>query len=379
MRVAYLYHSTCNSGGVERILCDKTHSLIERGVEIVVITTNQRGRDNFYQFNDKIEFFDLDINYDLSDRSQIRNCVQTHFERLDALLKRLSVDITISMFDVDVNFIHKLTDGSKKIVEIHGPKYFCFQILAQECSGLKFLTRAAKMVVGLLKNISVLRKVDKFVVLTEQDKKLWFELDNIECIPNFSRVEYRDDILPDYSEKRVVSVGRLVTQKGFEYLIDAWSIVKKSYPDWKLSIYGDGNLRDKLQSQIDRLGLSDVITLEGTTKEISKEYLASSMYVLSSVSEGLAIVLLEAMILKLPVVSFACQCGPRDLIDHNETGLLVDRVGDTTGLAQAMMELMASEERRKKTGLMGYDKSKLFHKDIIIDKWVALFNNLVGK
>lgn len=377
MKLAYLYHSTCNSGGVERILCDKTYSLIERGIEIVIITTNQRGRDNFYQFHDKIKFYDLGINYDQSNKTEIRSCVQTHFERLDTLLKQLSVDITISMFDVDVNFIHKLTDGSKKIVEIHGPKYYSFQILAQECSGIKFLCRAVRIVWGLLKNVYILRKVDKFIVLTEEDKKLWFELNNVQCIPNFSRLEYCECEFPDYTKNRVIAVGRLVTQKGFQLLIDSWSIVNKYYPNWTLSIYGDGNLKEKLQNQIDSLNLSNVITLEGATKDITKEYRSSSICAMSSVSEGLSLVLLEAMIIKLPIVSTYCQCGPRDLIDHNETGLLVDR--DKNLLAQSLIDLMSSEEKRKTMGLKGYEKSKLFSKEAIIDKWITLFNSLTVK
>lgn len=383
LKIVYLYHSTFNSGGGERILCDKTRALIERGVEIIIITVNQQSRANFYDFDPAITFYDLDINYgvcsnsNISKRDDEKRKKRLHFERLDALLKVIKPDITISMFYKEVSFLHKLTDGSKKIAEIHGPKYFGFEVLSRHFSGLAYYLRAAVNYIYLLNLIRGLRKLDKFVVLTEEDLKLWYELKNVVYIPNFSQLKYEDDVYPDYKAKRVIAMGRLDMQKGFDYLIDSWAIVNKQYPDWSLSIYGGGALRDSLQRQIDSLGLSSSITLEGVTSNVVDAYRKSSIYVMSSRSEGMPLVMLEAMVCKLPVVSYACQCGPRDLIDQNQTGFLIDKVGDVSGLAAGLMRLMESEELRRDMGEASYNKSKCYNESVVIDRWMSLFKEII--
>ena len=94
-------------------------------------------------------------------------------------------------------------------------------------------------------------------------------------------------------EKRVIAVGRLNQQKGFDMLIDAWKIVESQNKEWRLDIFGEGELKEKLQTQINELGLKNV-SLRGYAKNIENEYLNSSIFVLASRYEGFGLVLLEA-------------------------------------------------------------------------------------
>ena len=121
-----------------------------------------------------------------------------------------------------------------------------------------------------------------------------------------------------------MAAGRYAPQKGFDKLINAWSIVVQNHPDWKLYIYGDGELRDELQQLINRLQLQNSCFLEHTTSDIAAKYAESSIFVLSSVYEGFGMVITEAMSCGLPVVSFACPCGPKDIIQNDINGLLVE-------------------------------------------------------
>ena len=109
---------------------------------------------------------------------------------------------------------------------------------------------------------------------------------------------------------RVIAIGRLTYQKGFDRLIDAWTIVNRRHPDWKLDIFGEGIRREALNKQIRNNGLEKSVTIHPFTKNIAQEYLNSSIFALSSNYEGFVLVLLEAMGCGLPCVAFDCPNGP---------------------------------------------------------------------
>lgn len=104
---------------------------------------------------------------------------------------------------------------------------------------------------------------------------------------------------------------KIRSAKGFDLLIESWSIVTRQHPDWKLHIYGDGVLRTSLQQQIDQAGIGQTCFLEPTTEHIADKYCESSIFVLSSRFEGFGMVITEAMACGVPPVAFACPCGPR--------------------------------------------------------------------
>lgn len=133
---------------------------------------------------------------------------------------------------------------------------------------------------------------------------------------------------PDYTAKRVIAVGRLDPQKGFDVLISAWKRVAELYPDWTLDIYGEGDSRQSLQRQIDELSLGDRVFLRGRSNDMSEEFARHSIMVLSSRYEGFGLVLCEASVCAVPQVSFSCESGPSEIISDRESGILVSPVGD---------------------------------------------------
>lgn len=217
--------------------------------------------------------------------------------------------------------------------------------------------------------MSNLSKLSKVVILTHEEAAFWPELSNTCVIPN--PIITPIGACSDCSHKQVIAAGRYAPQKGFDLLIDSWAIVARKYPDWTLRIYGEG-MREELQQQINRLGLTPSCILEHTVPNITDKYGESSVFVLSSRFEGFGMVLTEAMSCGVPVVSFACPCGPRDIIKDGEDGLLVEN-SNTEQLAEKISLLLADEERRRRMGQQARINSERFRMERIALLWKELF------
>lgn len=154
-----------------------------------------------------------------------------------------------------------------------------------------------------------------------------------------------DGVAPSPSGKRLVAVGRLDHQKGFDLLIDAMSLLREKQPDARLTIYGEGAARASLEAQRDRLGLQDIVSLPGKSARHGEWIRTSDILVLSSRFEGFPNVVAEAVVSGLPVVAFDCAYGPRELVFDGVNGLLVQD-GNVGALADAIGRLMSNPTLR---------------------------------
>jgi glycosyltransferase involved in cell wall biosynthesis len=364
---------------MERVLLNKVHYLVERhGYDITIVTTDQNGRAPFYPFPEKVKMVDLGINYSEDNAkgvfTKILNYLRkrrVHRQRLTELLMRERADIVVSLYPSESSFIPYIKDGSKKVLELHFNKFFRLQYNRTGLLGLidRWRTRQDERIV---------RRFDRFVVLTEEDKGYWGDMPNIQVIPNAAL--FMADRYADMSRKRVIAVGRLDYQKGFDRLIDAWQIVCSTglFQEWRLDIFGQGEWKDMLKARIKEYGLQNSLHLNEPTKEIAKEYADSSMLVMSSNYEGFPMVMIEAMACGLPVVTFDFKCGPRDIIKDEENGLIVPD-GDIQALADAMMRLMANESLRQTMSVEARKVTETYSEEVVMGKWVSLFEGLMPR
>lgn len=135
-----------------------------------------------------------------------------------------------------------------------------------------------------------------------------------------------DAILPDVERmptKTIVTLGRLVSIKGHDLLIEAFSRIAGKHPNWTLKIYGEGPYRAHLESCIAVSPYASRITLEGHITDTVHILANAGLFVLSSQHEGFPNALIEAMSAGLPVISFDCPFGPKEIITHGHDGLLV--------------------------------------------------------
>ena len=175
--------------------------------------------------------------------------------------------------------------------------------------------------------------------------------------------------MPRISDGRTIgAVGRLVPQKGFDRLIDAFARVATDIPEWRLVIWGEGPDRAALEAQRDRLGLSGRVTLPGITRQPGEWIAQSDMFVLSSRFEGWGIVVGEAMAGGLPVISFDCPWGPAEMIEQGRSGVLVPN-GNVPALGDAMAALCRNPDRRQALSNAAKARMTLFDMDHILASW----------
>jgi glycosyltransferase involved in cell wall biosynthesis len=222
-------------------------------------------------------------------------------------------------------------------------------------------------------------RVDAVTLLTQHDLQDYRQAlpgsgARLECIPNG---------IPSWplppaalESKVLIAAGRLVRQKGFDLLLDAFQRVSARHPDWQLWIFGDGASRDSLATQIDRLGLTERAHLKGTTGQLDKRLAEASVFVLSSRFEGLPMVLLEAMTAGLPAVAFDCPTGPAEVIEHGTSGLLVPPE-DIDAMAAGICDLIERPAERKAMGAAALKASERYSMSSVAEMWEQLFADLV--
>ncbi len=169
---------------------------------------------------------------------------------------------------------------------------------------------------------------------------------------------------------RVVAVGRLVEQKGFDTLIDAFAQIAESFPAWTLTIFGEGSDRVTLERQVASVGLTKRVLLPGVTARAGDWVAEASIFVLASRYEGFPNVLIEAMAAGLPVISTECDFGPAEIIQSGISGLLVP-VDNVAELAKAMSQLMADVSLRSRLGRAALMAATRFSQPAIMEQWNA--------
>lgn len=375
MRIVYCIAGTYNSGGMERVLANKANYLVKNGFELIIVTSDQKGRMPYFQLDPAIKQYDLEINYcDTVHAKFLRKVMaykakqKKHKQKLNALLNDLKADIVISMFDHEVSFLHKIKDGSKKIVEIHFSRYKRLQYGRKGLLGLIDQYRSKQ-------DLFLVQQYDSFVVLTEEDKGYWGDLQNISVIPNANSFESTE--IAALENKQAIAVGRYDYQKGFEDLINIWSMVHQQVPNWKLNIYGKGELQSNFEQMIKERNLGSSIQLCSPVKDIESAYLTSSMCLLTSRYEGLPMTLLEAQSCGLPLVAYACKCGPKDIIKDDVNGYLIEE-GDQKGMAEKIVFLIREEDKRKAMGGEAKSLSSNFGEEKVMQQWISLFNKLLS-
>lgn len=376
-KIVYLTPALYMAGGVERVLTLKANYFAEHfGYDITIILTDGKGKPLFYPLSDKVKVVNLDINFEeLWTCSFVRKVFvylkkQCQYKRrVREELMRLRPDITISLLRREINFINDINDGSKKIGELHVNRANYRNFEANESNMVKNLFARFWM----CSLVSKLKRLDRFVVLTSEDSQAWPELKNVCVIPD--PLSFKVTRQSALTEKRVIAAGRYAYQKGFDLLLQAWNKVEKACPDWQLTVCGMGD-RTPYEQLAEQLGLDrERCRLEGPVPDIQEAYCQSSLFVFSSRFEGFGMVLVEAMSCGLPVVSFACPCGPRDIVADGKNGLLVEN-GNVERLAEAMIRLMRDDGLRRRMSAAAQVHVQQFRMEVLGEQWRQVFDSL---
>lgn len=380
MKLVYVLGGNYDANGMCSIITKKINWYAEHtDWEIVaLLTESARGREFYFPLHPSVKIVNFELDFDELDvMPKFKKLVryskkQKQYKKMFSdFLFSYRPDVLVSAMRREINFLSDIKDGSFKVGELH----FCRNIYRvfthPHLPG--FLCRAiTRYWQGwLLKQI---RRLDAFVVLTDEDRKAWGNVPNIHVIPNF--ITDIPSVQSSCQNKMVVAVGRYTRQKGFDMLLKAWRKVEDVRQDWRLKIIGAGDsseyshLAQELQLKCVEFG--------GPVKDVNEVFGQSSIMAFSSRYEGFGMVLIEAMACGVPTVSFACPCGPSDIITDGNDGYLVPAF-DIDMFAQRLLSLMSADKERIEMGLRARDNMMRFRKVDVMHSWMALFSSFQVK
>lgn len=340
-----------NRGGAERVISIISDFFCEKkwDVTIALLLTNSVE----YQINEEISIVDLSGKIE----SRIRR-LPGWILKIRNLVKKQKPDVILS-FAARINVITLLS-----------------------CLGLK-----QKIVVserndpykdGRSKFVDIMTKwlypKAKSVVFQTKRAKAYFEsheLSNATIMVNPISVKC---LARKPTPGKIVTVGRLAEQKNHKLLIDAFYKTLVEVPYANLFIYGDGVLKERLINQIEVLSISKHVHLMGNVSDIHEQIADAELFVLSSDYEGLSNALLEALKMGLTCITTNC-AGSDEYIINQENGLIVN-VGDKDGLATAMIELLQDRKQAKILGEEAYRRSRAFDKEVVLNQWYKLIDEV---
>lgn len=361
MKIGFLL-SDLNAGGAERAASSLANYFSSQGHEIEIITF--KDIDSFYPLNENVTHLRLgfdEIALTLS-LKRIFGALGRMF-RIRSFVKKRKLDVLIGMsFSMTwyTVFATKFTKTKSVGTERNNPyKYkatkinsFLRKFFYKHCDGYVFQTKKAS------------------TFFTDKLKKRDI------IIPNaiFNESIYKLSP-PAEREKLVCAVGRLNKQKRFDILIDAFASISERIPEYKMIIFGEGELRKELEEKIDAYSLKERIFLPGTDPQSVKIVNRADVFVLSSDLEGMPNVLMEAMAMGVPCVSTKCDMGPEELIENRENGILVE-VGNTQQIADSILEIIANPALSQKLSLNARKLLKTHSIEAISEKWLDFLKSI---
>ena len=187
--------------------------------------------------------------------------------------------------------------------------------------------------------------------------------------------------LPKHSReennKRIVSIGRLNSQKNYTLLIEAFSLFCQRYNDYRLEIYGKGEQEETLKKLTKALGIEDKVIFEGFRNDVHEKISNATMFVMSSDYEGLSNALLEAMAMGMPCISTdSPPGGARMVITDGENGLLVP-VGNKKKLTEAMDLIASNMDFAEKMGKKAAKMREMLSEEKICNQWEKLIDSVI--
>lgn len=377
MRLIYFHDAIARLGGVERIFIDKMNYLADKeGLDIYLITTCQGNHKLAYPLSEKVKHVDISVRfhtiyqYPLFKRMYMRWQMDRLLKkRLNEITNKINPDIIITTSYYGAATICNLKCKAKKIIESHVARNFTGindGIKRNFISNIYTKWKQKK----ICKTIE--KKSDIIVTLTQGDADNW-NTKNVVVIPNI--VDFKNTDYSQHTEETALFAGRFTYQKGLDRMLEAWKIVVSKRNDWILKLVGEGEQKEYLRQQCQKLGITDNVIFAPATKNIEKEYINSSLFLFTSRYEGFGLVLVEAMQCGVTCVSFDCPYGPSDIIDNGVNGYLIEN-GNVEEFAKATLKLIEDDELRKKMGKAAIEKSKQYLPKNIMPKWIELFNRL---
>lgn len=357
--VAFFINDITSSGGTERVTCLISNLLQETGnYNIVIISLNECGESIKFPLSDHVQTTKINK----TPKSGIYR-FPVVCARLARLVRRYKIDVLIDvdgildLYSIPVKLFTRVKLVSWEHFNFHQNPDVPYRKLSRQLAGMF---------------------ASAIVTLTDQDRHLYEENLKVRharilTIPN--PMDMRATATYDPGSKTIVSAGRLTYQKGFDMLVDVAAAVLPQHPDWTWLVLGEGEDHCNLESLVQAKGLDAQLKFLGRTSHLDTYLGKAAFFVMTSRFEGLPMVLLEAKAAKLPLISFDCETGPREIIKNGVNGYVIPCF-DTASMIEHIDKLIGAPSLREEFAANSSLGNSKFSPDSIRDQWIELLRTI---
>ncbi len=375
MKHIYITALHLHHGGVEKVISSLSNMFIEMGHNVTILCTYKLG-DPVYPIDDRVKIrylTDLKPNREefkaaISSKNPIRiikngiYAIKVLYQKKQSLIKEFKLiqdGVIISTRNEHSVLLSKYGNAHvKKIAQLHHDHRFDEKLIHDFQHGYTNIDDFL-LLTPRLKN-----EVEEYMRSTNQHTKC-------HCVPNFLDKDTYQRKLPKTNQ--IVTVGRLHPDKGYDRLLNVWSEFVKLNPNYILKIIGEGESRKDFEKLANELNIQNSVVFTGflahnnTLDEMSQ----SLVYVMTSISEGFPMVLLESMSQGTPAIAFDVRVGPEAIISDGVDGYLVAD-NDITQFAYKLDELLENPELLKSMSLNALNKADVYSQDKVSELWKDL-------
>lgn len=358
--------SSLQAGGAERVISTLANCWSADGVEVHIVTLSKESTQPFYRLDRRVVLTQLGVTHPSA------NAISAGISNIRRIM-RLRRAIASTQPDVVISFLTET--NVLTLMAMLGTK---IPVIVAEHTDPN--TCPVPWIWGQLRRLTY-RFAKKVVVLNRHAHDYFRDQMRIETavIPNpIIQPEGVRNINERKDAKQIVSMGRFATEKRFDVLLRAFHRISEQYPDWKLTIIGDGPQLGDMHKLAKELGVSDKVSFPGVIDEPEMVLRQSNIFVSTSVLEGFPMALCEAMANGLAVISTEYNAGVRDIVEDDVNGLLVPPENEQA-VAAAMDRLITNQDERERLGNAARSIVDKYGVDQVLAIWDSVFEQVLGK
>ena len=357
MKILFYIGILCG-GGAERVIVNLANFFSEDGNETLII--NSYPAEDQYKASESVRRVFLEDKH--LKKSFIRKNL-SYVKKLRKILKEEKPDVLVS-FMAEPNFRSIIAARKLKVKTVisvrNDPKKeyptFLYRFLARR----------------------LYKRADGIVFQTDEAMQFFSEKIRKKSAVIMNSVDPVFFNTQKTAEDYCVAVGRLTAQKNYPMMIKAFRNILEDFPDKKLFIYGEGELKDSIYNLIIEEGVAENIKIAGRTDNVPDVLSRAEVFLMTSDYEGMPNALLEAMAAGVPVICTDCPCGgPKMVIEDGINGFLIG-TGDSEALTEKLKIIFSDSELKRKLSDNAKLSAKNFLPDIINAKWQEYLENIVS-
>lgn len=356
------YIGSLDKGGAERVFVNLAEYFQGMGYQVLMVT--QYRKEEEYALAEGIRRIISDIPPEETTGNRLLNFYR-RVSRLHRIWKEERPDIALSCVGKNnfMNIVTTMFTGTKPVVSVVGE------------AGEEYPDRLMKFLANFLFPFA------SGVILQTERSRAFFSKrvsKTAVILPNSLNPLFLRERYQGVRDKRIVSVGRLDANKNHEMMVRAFAGIADKYPDYTLTVYGEGELREELQKLTAGLGLEQRVFWPGVIPDVADKIEKASLFLLTSYSEGISNALIEAMALGLPVIATDVPSGgTQELIRQGENGLIIP-AGDIKALGEAMDRLLSNSALAERLGASAHTIQERLSPDRVNRRWLEYFEGIIG-